>query len=88
MNKSIYVGAGLWVCIGVFLVIRYLILVAQATNNRLLKPGQSLATLFQSSDPKDYNERGQYFLRRAKGAFVLLGLYALTFFILIAYLMR
>ena|SRR5579872_2530630 len=82
MRALVYIGAGLWICLGVFILCWSLIVGSQATSNRIYKPGQSLFVRF-SGNPADYNERGQQYLKRSKRLFLLWMAYLATLFILI-----
>jgi hypothetical protein len=87
MHALIYTGAALWIFLGVFLFCWFLILSTQAMSNRLFKPGAS-PIVFRSSDPADYNELGQRYLKKSKRVFLLVIAYMVTLFILIVNLMR
>ena len=87
MRALIYTGAALGICLGVFLFGWFLLLSTQAMSNRLRKPGESLF-VFQSSDPADYNELGQRYLKKAKWVLLLFIAYMLTLFYVVANLMR
>jgi sensor histidine kinase YesM len=86
MRALVYIGASLWICLGVFILCWSLIVGSQATSNRIYKPGQSLFVRF-SGNPADYNERGQQYLKRSKRLFLLWMAYLVTLFILIVNLM-
>jgi hypothetical protein len=86
MRALIYTGSALWICIGVFLSFWLLIVGTQAMSNRLFKPGASLI-VFPSSDPADYNELGQRYLKKKKRVFLLFMAYLFMSFILVANLM-
>lgn len=87
MRALIYTGAALWICLGVFLFCWLLIVGTQAMSNRLFKPGAASLIVFPSSDPADYNELGQRYLKKKKRVFLLFMAYLVMLFILVANLM-
>jgi hypothetical protein len=70
----------------VFLFCWLLIVGTQAMSNRLFKPGASF-NVFPSSDPADYNELGQRYLKKTKRVILLFMAYLVMLFILVANLM-
>jgi hypothetical protein len=84
MRTFIYIGTGLWICVGLGLFVWISALSAQLMNNRLPKPGVTPPFIMKSADPADYTELGQQYLKKVNRAyFILLG-YLVTLFIVIS----
>lgn len=83
MRAFVYVGAGLWIIVGVFIFVRYMILSAQMMNNRVPKAGGTSPLQFTSTDPADYTERGRRYLQKTIRAWLVIFAYLPTLFIVI-----
>ena len=83
MRTLIYIGTGVWICVGVVLLVWFGALSARLMNNRLPKPGVTTPFLMKSANPAHYTELGQQYLKKVKRAYVILLAYLATLFIVI-----
>jgi hypothetical protein len=87
MRVLVYIGAALWIGVGVVIFVWNLILSAQMMNNRV--PKQEQWRLFGArqfsfqKDPADYTELGQQYRQKAIRAELVLLAYVPTLFVAI-----
>jgi hypothetical protein len=87
--RAFYIGAGLWICVGVVLVVWNMIVYAQMANNRVPKPGRQSffrprARSVFFTDASDYTELGRRYRRKAIWAQLAMAAYVPTLWALLA----
>jgi hypothetical protein len=87
MHALVYIGTGLWICVGLVIFGWILALFAQLTNNRIPKAGASSQFQFQSNDPADYTERGRHYLKKLNRARLVMLAYLATLFVVFYFAM-
>lgn len=86
MRVLVYIGVGLWICVGIVIFLWNLILSAQMMNRRVPKEWPILGRRqfsFQT-DPADYTELGQQYRQKSIRAEIALLAYGPTLLIAIS----
>jgi len=86
MRVFVYIGAALWISVGIVIFFWNLIVTTQMWNNLVPKPGQRQLLRPQAvflTDPAEFTELGQRYRQKAIRVQLLWLVYLLTLFIVI-----